>query len=152
VGATCVSRNGDPLYRTRSFALPEEKMIAAEQKRLIEGFLDAYNSFDVDGMVKLLHPDCMFQNISGQEITASARGLAEFRELAEKSKALFSSRCQKVLYFESAGAKATVGIAFEGRLRADLPNRLKAGDALKLEGKSVYEFQDGLICGLTDYS
>ena len=141
-----------PLHRTRSFALYEEKMNAAQQKRLIERFLDAYNSFDVDGMVKLMHPDCMFQNVSGQEITASARGLAEFRELAEKSKPLFSSRCQKVLYFESAGAKATVGIAFEGMLRSELPNGLRAGDVLKLEGKSVFEFQDGLIYRLTGYS
>jgi hypothetical protein len=127
-------------------------MNAAEQKGLIEAFIDAYNSFDVDGMVKLLHQNCLFQNVSGQEITASARGLAEFREPAEKSKALFSSRCQKVLYFESAGAKATVGISFEGILRADLPNGLKAGDVLKLEGRSLYEFQDGLIYRLTDCS
>jgi hypothetical protein len=123
-----------------------------EQQRCIERFMDAYNRFDIDGMVTLLHPNCLFQNVSGQEITASARGLAEFRELAQKSKGLFSSRCQKVLYFESAGARGTVGIAFEGMLRADLPNGLKAGDVLKLEGKSVFEFQDGLIYRLTDYS
>ena len=123
-----------------------------EQQRCIERFMDAYNRFDIDGMVTLLHPNCLFQNVSGQEINATARGLAEFRELAEQSKALFVSRCQKVLYFESAGARATVGIAFEGMLRADLPNGLKAGDVLKLEGKSVFDFQDGLIYRLTDYS
>jgi hypothetical protein len=123
-----------------------------EQKRIIARFINAYNSFDVDGMVALMHPNCLFQSVSGQEVTASARGLTEFRELAEKSKALFSSRCQKVLRFEFAGEKATVDISFEGILKADLPNGLKASDVLKLEGRSVFEFQDGLICGLTDYS
>jgi hypothetical protein len=50
------------------------------------------------------------------------------------------------------GEKATVDIAFEGILKADLPSGLKAGDGLKPEGRSVFEFQDGLIYRLIDYS
>ena len=123
-----------------------------EPRRIIERFIDAYNRFDVDGMVGLMHPDCLFQNVSGQEITASARGVAEFRELAEKSKALFSSRSQKAIGYEFEGEKVKVDIAFEGVLRADLPNGLKAGDVLRLEGRSVYGFQGGVIYRLTDYS
>jgi hypothetical protein len=103
-------------------------------------------------MVALMHPNCFFQNVSGREVTASTRGLAEFRDLAERSKSLFSSRCQKVVHYEFEEEKVTVGIAFEGMLRADLPNGLKVGDVLKLEGRSVYEFQAGLIYRLIDYS
>ncbi len=97
-----------------------------EQKGLIERFIGAYNDFDVDRMVAFMHPNCVFQNVSGQEITASTKGLAEFRELAEQSKALFSSRCQNALRFEFQGEKVTVHIAFEGVLKANLPKGLSA--------------------------
>ena len=54
------------------------------KKDLIERFVRAYNSFDVNGMMALMHPQCSFQNISGGEVTASAKGLRQFRELAEE--------------------------------------------------------------------
>ena len=54
------------------------------KKDLIESFIRAYNSFDVDGMLALMHPECSFQNISGGQATASAAGIRQFRELAEK--------------------------------------------------------------------
>jgi hypothetical protein len=127
-------------------------MNADEQKSIIERFIRAYNDFDINGMVARMHPNCSFQNVSGQEVTASTTGLAEFRGLADRSKALFSTRCQKAVRYEFEGEKVTLGIAFEGVLRADLPNGMKAGDVLKLEGRSLYEFQDGLIYRLTDYS
>jgi ketosteroid isomerase-like protein len=127
-------------------------MNTKEQKQIIERFIRAYNDLNVDEMVALMHPDCSFQNISGREITGRTTGLAEFRDLAERSKALFSSRRQKAVRYEFEGEKVTVDIAFEGVLRADLPNGMKAGDVLKLEGRSLYEFQDGLIYRLTDYS
>jgi len=54
------------------------------KKDLIERFVCAYNSFDVDGMMALMHPECSFQNISGGQVTATAEGARQFRELAEK--------------------------------------------------------------------
>jgi len=54
------------------------------KKNLIERFVRAYNGFDVEGMMALLHPECSFQNISGGQVTASAAGIRQFRELAEK--------------------------------------------------------------------
>jgi hypothetical protein len=67
-----------------------------DKKSLMERYIRAYNCFDVDGMVALLHSECSFQNISGGQINASAEGIAQFRELAEKSKSLFSSRKQTI--------------------------------------------------------
>ena len=127
-------------------------MDAQEKRQVIELFLRAYNNFDVDRMAALMHPDCRFQNVSGGEVTASAAGMEEFRELAERSKTFFSSRRQEAGRFEFQGEKVTVSIAFEGTLRAGLPDGLKAGDVLKLAGRSRYEFLDGLIYRLTDYS
>jgi quinolinate synthase len=46
-------------------------------------------------MIALMHPECSFQNISGGEVTASAKGLRQFRELAETAKTLFSTDRRK---------------------------------------------------------
>jgi len=123
-----------------------------DKKSLIERYIRAYNGFDVNGMVAILHPECSFQNISGGQINASAKGIAQIRELAEKSESLFSSRSQTITSYQSEAEAVTVDIDYEGVLRADLPNGLKAGETIKLRGKSVFNFQDGLIYQLTDYS
>lgn len=122
------------------------------KKKLIERFVRAYNGFDVDGMMALMHPECSFQNISGDEVTASAKGLRQFRELAEKSKALFSARSQTITAYKVEPESVTVDIDYEGVLRVNLPNGLKAGQTLKLKGQSVFRFSDGLIYELIDQS
>ena len=91
-------------------------------RRLIETFIQAYNDFDVDRMVFLMHPECSFQNVSGGEVNASAEGLAQFRELAESSKALFSSRRQTITGYHEEAGTITVEIAYEGVFRIDIPN------------------------------
>jgi hypothetical protein len=62
------------------------------KKSLIINYVEAYNSFDVGGIVKLLHNDILFRNFSEGEINTETRGIQEFRELAEKSSKIFSSR------------------------------------------------------------
>ena len=122
------------------------------KKNLIERFVRAYNSFDVDGMVALMHPECSFQNISGGQVTAIAMGIRQFRELAEKSKALFSTRSQTIIAYKIEQESVTVDVDFQGVLRVDLPNGPKAGEPLKLKGKSIFRFRDGLIYELIDQS
>jgi len=122
------------------------------KKDLIERFVRAYNSFDVDGMVALMHSKCSFQNISGGEVTASAKGLRQFRELAETAKALFSTRSQTITAYKFEQESVTVDIDYQGVLRVDLPDGPKAGQTLKLKGKSIFRFRDELIHELIDYS
>jgi hypothetical protein len=121
-------------------------------KALTETFIEAYNAFDVDTRVSLMHPECSFQNVSGGEVNACAEGLAQFRELAESSKALFSSRRQTITGYHEEAGTVTVEIAYEGVFRIDIPNGPKAGQTLSLAGRSIYELRDNLICRLTDYS
>jgi hypothetical protein len=124
----------------------------SQTRALIETFIRAYYDFDVDTMVSLMHAECSFRDVSGGQVNASADGLAQFRELAERSKALFSSRRQTITGYREQGDTVTVDIAYEGILKVDLPNGLKAGQPLQLTGRSVYELQDGLIFRLIDYS
>jgi len=127
-------------------------MTSDSQKEIIEGFIAAYNSLDVEAMLKFVHPDVVFKNVAGDEVNAIATGIDEFRDLAERSKSLCSARCEKIFGFESVGDTATIDVCFEAVLAADLPNGLKAGEAIILKGRSEFEFLDGKLYRITDYS
>ena len=123
-----------------------------KQKALIEQYIIAYNNFNVDGMVALVHPQIVFKNISGNEVSAEATGVKQFRDMAIQSKELFSSRQQKISNFSVKEGLASVDIDYEGILLTDLPNGLKAGEKIQLRGRSEYEFADGKIITITDFS
>ena len=123
-----------------------------DKRLLIERYLAAYNAFDIDGMMSVLHPDIGFKNVSDGAINATASGSTEFRELAEQSRVLFSMRKQTITGFETKEEQAVTGIDFEGVLAADLPNGMKAGETLRLHGRSEFAFRDGLIYRITDIS
>jgi hypothetical protein len=127
-------------------------MNSEEKKQIVEEYIRAYNSFDTEAMLSLFHPECRFENITGSEITASANGLAELREFAEQGKDIFSSRKQTITEIYSENETIVVKIYYLGKLKIDLPNGLKAGDELKLVGRSEFEFENGLIKSLKDYS
>lgn len=127
-------------------------MTEQEKRHLIERYLSAYNAFDIDGMMATLHPDIEFENVSGGEVNASASGAGEFRQMAEQATKLFSSRCQTITAFEINEKRALVDIAYEGMLAADLPNGMKAGQTLTLNGRSEFEFKAGKIVRIADYS
>ena len=106
----------------------------ADAKRvLIERYLDAYNSFDVERIWEVLDRD-IERNASGGKVNAIASGANEFKKLAEQSKRLFSSR-QTVTKWELDGDKASVEVDNTGVL-AVLSNKIKAGETLQLRGRS----------------
>ncbi|NJL36698.1 MAG: nuclear transport factor 2 family protein [Leptolyngbyaceae cyanobacterium RM2_2_4] len=127
-------------------------MHADEKRALLERYLDAYNSFDIERMMELIHQDIEFKNVSGGEVNASASGKNEFRALAEQSKRLFSSRKQTVTKFNLDGDGASLEIEYVGVLATNLPNGMKLGETLQLTGRSELDFRDGKIYRLTDYS
>jgi len=122
------------------------------KKSTILAYLQAYNSFDIEGMIKLLHADIVFKNIAAGEVNTQTTGREEFRQLAEKSKAFFTSRQQGPSNFNFTGDQASIDIAYQGVLAIDLPNGLKAGETIKLHGRSEFTFKDGLLIDISDYS
>jgi hypothetical protein len=67
-------------------------MASSRQKEIIDGYVAAYNSFDVEALLQFVHRDVVFKNIAGVVVNATATGFDEFREMAEQSKSLFSAR------------------------------------------------------------
>ena len=123
-----------------------------EKRSLIERYLAAYNALDIDGMMAVIHPDVKFKNVSNGEVNASASGVDEFRKLAEQSKGLFLARKQTVMKFWAKDDQATVEVAYEGVLASDLPTGMKAGETLRLSGRSEFTFRGGKIYRITDIS
>lgn len=127
-------------------------MNANDKRSLIERYLNAYNAFDIDGIISALHPNIEFKNISGGEVNATASGIDEFRKLADQSRGLFSMRKQTITSFEMKDDQAFIGVDYEGVLASDLPNGMKAGETLRLNGRSEFAFRDGKIYRITDIS
>lgn len=118
--------------------------------QLIERYIEAYNTFDIETMISTLHPDITFQNISNGEINAETHGIEAFRTLAKQSKGLFTSRKQTITHIETNESQTRIDVAFEAVLAIDLPNGLKAGETLKLQGSSEFIFRDGKIVNIVD--
>lgn len=123
-----------------------------KMKDMIEEYVRLYNSFDVEGMVALLHKDIEFRNSSSGSVDVETKGIEKFREIAEQSKSLFSYRCQTIVGYSFEDDKAQVEIDYEGILAKDLPNGMKAGDRIHMKGSSVFAFRDNKVAVIEDYS
>lgn len=121
-------------------------------KALIEKYLHAYNCLDVDAMMDFVDPEIEFRNVCGGDLDTTAVGRDEFRELAQQSAFLFSSREQTPTKFEAKDETVSVDIDFSGTLATDIPNGMKAGEQLRVTGRSEFVFRDEKIYRLTDFS
>ncbi|GIO90992.1 hypothetical protein J31TS3_22190 [Paenibacillus lactis] len=119
---------------------------------LIENYLNAYNSFDIEGMIRLLHDDIEFRNVNNGVVDTETKGIEQFRALAEQSLTIFSQRCQTMKQITITGDKAEIEVDYEGVLAVDLPNGMKAGESLKLTGRSMFLVQDDKLRVIEDYS
>ena len=103
-------------------------------------------------MLMDFHPEIEFQNISAGQSNLKLSGLKDFRRQAEESKNLFSNRTQSILSFKHDEDSVEVEIAYNATLAVDLPNGLKKGNAINLNGKSMFRFKGNKIIELTDIS
>jgi ketosteroid isomerase-like protein len=120
--------------------------------KIIEQYVAAYNAMDIARMVNLLHPDIVFRNYSNGEMNTETQGLQAFRQLAEQSVQLFSSRKQTITSYSARGDVVEIAIDYEAVLAVDLPNGMKSGEKLQLAGNSLFRINYGTIALIEDYS
>lgn len=123
-----------------------------EMQRLIERYLSAYNTFDIQGMLDVLDEDIRFLNIAQGVVTTETQGIPDFRALAEQSVQIFSERRQTIRRIEFTQGGAEVEIDYEATLAVDLPNGMKAGEVLQLQGKSVFQKKGEKLVRIEDHS
>ena len=105
----------------------------------IENYINAYNSFDIKSMLNDLDHDITFENISNGEVDLTLKGLEAFKKQAEQSALFFSKREQKIIGLAFENSKVVVNIDYTATLAQDLQT-LKAGEIIKLLGKSIFHF------------
>lgn len=120
------------------------------KRDLIERYITAYNRFDIEGMLTVLDPNVEFENYTGDQLTESATGIDEFRQLAEHAKWLFTERMQRITALEYSQNGATVEIDYHGRLAQDIPGGPKAGSLIELNGVSEFTFGSDRITRIVD--
>ncbi|EJG01469.1 nuclear transport factor 2 family protein [Flavobacterium sp. F52] len=123
-----------------------------ERERIIQNYIEAYNQFNIDKMIADFDESIVFENIQNGEINLTLSGIKEFTAQAEKAKEYFSTRKQIVTSFIHDEITAIIDIDYYAVLAIDFPNGLKAGQELKMRGKSIFQFLDGKIVKLTDMS
>lgn len=122
------------------------------REAIIQKYIDAYNNFDVEGMVANLVSTITFVNISDDVINMSITGLEAFKEQAEQAKAYFSERKQSITSFTHNNDQTIIEISYEAVLAVDFPNGMKKGEKLNLSGRSIFEFYNDFITAITDIS
>lgn len=125
---------------------------ASTPKQIVQAYIEAYNRFDVDGMVADLHDEVVFKNITNGEMNLTTTGKESFRQQAEQAKQYFSEREQRVTNWQVAGNQVEVLIDYTGVAAIEFPNGLKPGDTLKMQGKSVFQLEGGNILSIEDIS
>jgi len=123
-----------------------------ERERIIAQYIEGYNSFDTDKMTEHMDQHIVFENISNGEINMYLAGLDAFKEQAEKSKNIFSTRTQTLRSYKHQADETEIEIDYSAILAIDFPNGLKKGDEIKLLGKSVFKFSNKKIVKLIDIS
>ncbi|GAB2850075.1 nuclear transport factor 2 family protein [Hymenobacter ruber] len=127
-------------------------METAAPKQLVEAYIEAYNRFDVDGMLAPLHEDVVFRNVSNGEVNLTTTCKAAFRQQAEQATRYFSEREQRVTDWQTSGSRVEVAIDYSAVAAIEFPNGLKPGDTLQLQGRSVFEIENGQIISIEDIS
>jgi hypothetical protein len=122
------------------------------QEALVHQYIAAYNDFNIEGMVELFTQDCIFENITNTSGNMTTKGIDEFKELALAATDLFSSRQQLVKNLYVGSDHAVAEISYTGILKIDLPSGQKTGETIALNAVSIFEFGDGKITRLVDYS
>jgi predicted ester cyclase len=122
------------------------------RQHLIERYIAAYNSFDIEGMAAVLSDSIRFDNIAQGATTHETVGLDAFRTLATSSAAMFASRRQTVLALEFDPAQVIAKIVFEGTLAVDVPDGPRAGTQVAMEGSSTFRFDGEKIAAIVDRS
>ncbi|RNI31348.1 nuclear transport factor 2 family protein [Rufibacter latericius] len=123
-----------------------------ERENVIQHYLEGYNTFDIPKMVAHFDEAIVFENVSNGEVNLKLEGLADFIKQAEQAKAYFTTRTQTVKSFKHQENQTEIILDYEAVLAVDLPNGLKKGEKLQLQGKSIFTFSSGKIAKLTDIS
>ncbi|MEN6292341.1 MAG: nuclear transport factor 2 family protein [Methanobacterium sp.] len=120
-------------------------------KQIIDEYIKAYNEFNVDEMLRNVHEDVELKSTTNGEVNVQLKGITTLKNQAEQSLSLFKKREMKIIEQLINGNTVENKIAFKGVIGVDFPNgSVKSGELVKLEGKSIFQFEKGKIILIED--
>ena len=119
-------------------------------KQIIDEYIRAYNEFNVDGMLRNVHKDVELKNTANGEVNVQLKGIDVLKQQAEQSVGLFKKREMKIIEQVTTGNTVENKISFKGVIAKDFPDGPKSGELIKLEGKSIFQFEKGKIISIED--
>lgn len=125
-------------------------MTADYHQALIGAYIDAYNRFDVEGMVVTLTDDVRFEHHVADQLAVATDGKADFEKLARVGAALFASRKQTLVDLRDDGDTVVATIDFHGEIAEDIPDGPGAGTIIEMQGTSEFVFRDNRIARVID--
>jgi ketosteroid isomerase-like protein len=120
-------------------------------KKLIEDYINHYNSKNIDCMLELFSDDAQFESVSNTDGIINTYGKRQLRELAETSIEYFEQRRQTVLSWVIGDSHVAIEIDYWCKLAKDFPDGKKAGEEMQLRGASFFTVEAGRISRLVDY-
>lgn len=118
---------------------------------VIKKYIEAFNAQEVDKMISFFTEDCRYEVISNIAKPVICEGKQKLKEMSLSSNALLKERSQTVNNWVIAEHKVALEFTYHAIVAQDLPNGLKAGQALHLRGVSIYEFEGDKIKRLMDF-
>lgn len=123
------------------------------KEKIIRDYVKAYNDKDVEGMIKDLSDDILFENISDGEVNLRLEGKENFKKHALAALSYFTTRNQTIGDFKHSENTTEIEVDYKAVAAIDFPNGLKKGQKIQLKGKSIFEFsENSKIIKLTDIS
>ena len=119
-------------------------------KQIIDEYIKAYNEFNVDGMLRNVHKDIELKNTTNGEVNVQLKGINILKQQAEQSISLFKKREMRIIEQVIKGDTVENKISFKGVIAIDFPDGPKEDELVKLEGKSIFQFEKGKIILIED--
>lgn len=118
----------------------------------IRSYIDAYNAKNIPAMLELVDEQIIFENVSNSTGVMRITSKEAFAQLAAQSANYFAERRQLIRFLVVGVDSAAIEIDYQATVAQDLPNGMKAGQALQLRGVSIFEVKQGRFIRISDYS
>lgn len=128
-----------------------DKYTLYQRQEMIKNYIAAYNNFDIENMFLDFDDHIIFENIYDGKKTNYLKGLNDLKQLAETSKKIFKHRKQTIKLFRHKLNTTEIEVEFEAILASEL-NSNGVEKHIKLQGISIFEFENDKIIKLTDLS
>jgi len=119
-------------------------------KTIVQQYISAYNNFDIEKMVSLMHRDCIFESRVNNKVTLSTKGQTSFRQICNLSKKNYKFRKQVIEDFKEYENRVEVKLYFKATLAVDIPDLGKKDEQIAFETKSIFEFKNERIYKITN--